>query len=194
LAGAAKGSGGMPRLLRGVQWLVRNAQDTRRALEVNERHYDLGNDLYEAMLGPSMTYTCGYRGRGATTLEAMQEDKFRLICEKLRLAPGQRVLDIGCGFGSFAKFAATTCGVEVTGITLSKEQLAYGTRACAGLPVTLHYLDYRDATDRFGPGSFDHVVSIGMFEAVGPKNYRAYMKQAHAVLREGGIFLLHTIG
>ncbi len=169
-----------------------NAQDKRRAKRVGELHYDLGNELYESMLDPRLVYTCGY-WRNAKNLQEAQEHKLRLICEKLYLRPGQKILDVGCGWGSFAKYAAENYGVSVVGITISKEQLAYGKKHCEGLPVDLRFLDYRDLPKEFSE-PFDHVVSIGMFEHVGPKNYSLYMETIRKVLKPNGLFLLHTIG
>ncbi len=189
-----KGSGGLPKIITSLAWFFHNAQSKRKARQVAYKHYDLGNALYSAMLDPRMIYTCSYRERGATSNPRAQEDKLRLVCEKIGLKPGQRVLDIGCGWGGFAKFAAEEFGAHVVGIANSKEQLTLGRELCKGLPIELKNLDYRDILKEFGPESFDHVVSIGMFEAVGPKNFRVYMQQAHAVLKPGGYFLLHTIG
>lgn len=193
-ARADKGSGGLLRPLIGLQQRLRNPHSLARAREVNEQHYDLGNDLYEAMLGPSMVYTCGYQGRGARTLEDMQRDKLQIVCEKIGLKPGDRVLDIGCGFGAFAKFATERFGASVVGVSLSKEQLAYGRAWCSGLPVELVELDYRNVPDCYQPESFDHVVSIGMFEAVRPENFRTFMDVVARMLKPGGLCLLHTIG
>jgi len=192
--GADRGSGGVPRLMTNLAWLFQNAQNMSRAIHVARKHYDLGNDLYEAMLDPSMAYTCGYYGRGAQTLEQAQTAKFRLVCEKIGLKRGQRVLDIGCGWGSFAAYAAREYGATVVGIANSVEQLALGRERCGDLPVTLINMDYRDGPERLGAHSFDHIVSIGMFEAVGPKNFRTYMRIAETMLKPGGLFLLHTIG
>jgi cyclopropane-fatty-acyl-phospholipid synthase len=166
-----------------------NMQSKTKAWEVNHVHYDLDNDLYQKMLDPRMVYTCGYWESGAKNLAQAQEAKLDLICRKIGLKAGQTVLDIGCGFGSFAKFAAEKYGAIVTGITLSKEQRALGQEMCKGLPVELRLQDYRDVQ-----GRFDHIVSIGMFEAVGHKNFREYMEVAHRCLKDGGVFLLHTIG
>ncbi|MEW5972173.1 MAG: cyclopropane fatty acyl phospholipid synthase [Pseudomonadota bacterium] len=165
-----------------------NLQTPRRARRVGEVHYDLGNDFYQAMLDARMTYTCGY-WRQARTLDEAQEAKLDLVCRKLDLRPGQRVLDIGCGWGSFARFAAERYGVEVVGVTISREQLELGRELCRGLPVELRLQDYR-ALDE----PFDHIASLGMFEHVGHKNYRTYLEIAHRCLREDGLFLLHTIG
>lgn len=165
-----------------------NRQTLRRARQVGEVHYDLGNDFYQAMLDPRMTYTCGY-WRHARTLDEAQEAKLDLVCRKLDLRPGQRVLDIGCGWGSFARFAAERYGAEVVGVTISREQAELGRELCRGLPVDLRLQDYREVDE-----AFDHIVSIGMFEHVGHKNYRTYLEVAHRCLRNEGLFLLHTIG
>ena len=123
-------------------------------------HYDVGNAFFEGLLGPSMTYSCGY-WRHATTLEQAQDAKHDLIYRKLGLGPGMRVLDVGCGWGSFARFAAES-GAEVVGVTLSAPQAAYGRDRCRGLPVTILELDYRDpALAALGP--FDRIASVGMF-------------------------------
>ena len=168
-----------------------NLQSYRRAFEIGERHYDNGNDLYQAMLDKRMTYTCGYwSGKPkAGTLDEAQEAKLDLVCRKLGLKAGEHVLDIGCGWGSFAKFAAERYGARVTGITVSREQAELGREMCKGLPVELRLEDYREVR-----GKFDHVVSLGMFEHVGKKNYRVFMKIVDRCLAEGGLFLLHTIG
>ncbi len=173
-----------------IKAAVFNMQSKRKAWEVNHVHYDLDNDLYQKMLDPRMVYTCGYWESGATNLAEAQEAKLDLICRKIGLKEGQKVLDIGCGFGSFAKFAAQKYGAQVVGITLSKEQRAFALESCKGLPVDIRLQDYRDVRDE----TFDHIVSIGMFEAVGFKNFRAYMEVAHRCLKDGGLFLLHTIG
>lgn len=166
-----------------------NLQSRRKAWEVNHVHYDLDNDLYQKMLDPRMVYTCGYWESGAKDLAQAQEAKLDLVCRKIGLKAGQRILDIGCGFGSFAKYAAEKYGAIVVGITLSKEQRALGQEMCKGLPVEIRLQDYRDVNE-----PFDHIVSIGMFEAVGLKNFRRYMEVAHRCLKDGGVFLLHTIG
>jgi cyclopropane-fatty-acyl-phospholipid synthase len=140
------------------------------------------------MLDERMTYSCAY-WKNATTLDEAQEAKLDLICRKLGLRAGDRVLDIGCGWGSFLKFAAARYGVTGTGVTLSDEQVALGREMCAGLPIELRLQDFRDLDDHF-----DHIVSTGMFEHVGPRNYRTYMKIVAKNLRAGGLFLLHTIG
>lgn len=165
-----------------------NRQSRRRAAQVGEHHYDIGNDVFEAMLDPSMSYSCGYWAHADNLAEA-QQHKLRLSCEKLQLEPGQRLLDIGCGWGGLARFAAQEYGVEVTGITISKEQKAFAEERCRGLPVTIELADYREID-----GRYDRIISIGMFEHVGPKNYRDYFDVAKRLLTDDGLFLLHTIG
>lgn len=165
-----------------------NLQSTRRAFQVGEQHYDAGNDVFEAMLDSRMIYSCGYWERAAD-LEQAQFDKLRMICEKLQLRAGETLLDIGCGWGGLARFAAEHYGVKVTGVTVSKEQLVLARERCKGLPVNLLLQDYRDLR-----GQFDKIVSVGMFEHVGPKNYDTYFRTACRLLKPEGIFLLHTIG
>ncbi len=167
---------------------AKNLQSRKGAKKVGEVHYDAGNDLYEKMLDKRLAYSCGY-WKDATTLDAAQEAKLDLICRKLGLAKGMKVLDIGCGWGSFARFAAEKYGVSVVGVTISNEQAEYAGKICTGLPVEIKFMDYRDVE-----GEFDRIVSVGMFEHVGKKNYRTYMKTAHRLLKDGGQFLLHTIG
>lgn len=147
-----------------------------------------GNDVFEAMLDSSMIYSCGY-WEHAGNLEQAQIDKLDMICQKLRLRPGETLLDIGCGWGGLARFAAERYGVKVTGVTVSKEQLALARERCKGLPIDLLLQDYRDLQ-----GQFDKIVSVGMFEHVGPKNYDTYFKTVRRLLKTDGIFLLHTIG
>lgn len=168
--------------------ILLNPSGKARAFQVGERHYDLGNRLYRGMLDRRMVYSCGY-WKNADNLDAAQEAKLDLICRKLGLKRGDRVLDVGCGWGSFAEYAAERYGVEVVGITVSKEQVVLGNESCRGLPVELRLLDYRDME-----GEFDHVVSIGMFEHVGLRNYRIYMEKVRQCLKDGGLFLLQTIG
>ena len=165
-----------------------NHQSPTRAWEVGKRHYDLGNDFYRDMLDSRMTYTCGYWGDGAATLDEAQEAKLDMICRKLDLQPGERVLDIGCGWGSFMRYAAENYGVECVGVTISREQAEHGRQHCAGLPVRFELKDYRDLDE-----TFDKIVSIGMFEHVGHKNYDTYMEVARRCLKPDGLFLLHTI-
>jgi cyclopropane-fatty-acyl-phospholipid synthase len=164
-----------------------NPQSRRRAPEVAKRHYDIGNDLYQAMLDRRLVYTCGY-WKYAKTLDEAQEAKLDLVCHKLGLEPGMRLLDLGCGFGGLAKYAAQNYGVHVTGLTLSRRQLELGQRMCAGLPVELCLQDYRDAH-----GKYDRVVSVGLLEHVGVRNHRTYMAVVDRCLAPGGISLFHTI-
>ncbi len=140
------------------------------------------------MLDKRMVYTCGY-WRNANNLNDAQEAKLELTCKKLNLKPGMKVLDIGCGWGSFAKYAAEKYKVKVVGITISKEQVILGNKLCKGLPVEIRLQDYRDLNEKF-----DRIVSLGMFEHVGPKNYKTYMKVVDRCLKDDGLFLLHTIG
>ncbi len=166
-----------------------NNQNKHKAFEVGEAHYDMGNILYRRMLDTHMAYSCGY-WKDANTLDDAQTAKLDLICRKLNIQKGQRLLDIGCGWGSFSRFAAQHYGANVVGVTISKEQHALAVERCKGLPVDIRLQDYRDIED----GPFDHLISIGMFEHVGPKNYRTYFEKAHKLLKKDGLFLLHTIG
>jgi cyclopropane-fatty-acyl-phospholipid synthase len=165
-----------------------NMQARRRAFIIGERHYDLGNDLFQNMLDKRMNYSCAY-WKDAVTLDKAQENKLELICKKLYLKPGMKVLDIGCGWGAFGKYAAEKYGVEVIGITVSKEQVILGRELCKGLHVEFRLQDYRDVNEKF-----DRMVSVGMIEHVGNKNYREYFKIAERNLIDDGLFLLHTIG
>ena len=160
----------------------------RKAFEVGEKHYDIGNDLYAAMLDKRMIYSCGY-WKDATTLDAAQEAKLDLICRKAGLAPGMRILDIGSGWGGFLRFAAERYGVEGVGLTVSKEQAEYANANRGNLPIETRLQDYLGMD-----GEFDRVISIGMFEHVGVKNYRAYMEKVRQLLSTDGLFVLHTIG
>lgn len=175
---------------------VTNQQRGRRAYAVGERHYDLGNDLYCAMLDSRLNYTCAY-WKDARTLDEAQEAKLDLVCRKIGLRPGMRVLELGCGWGAFAKFAAERYGAQVLGVTVSKQQVELGRQRCAGLPVELRLQDYRLVGLEPSSGeqhAFDAVISIGIMEHVGYKNYRAYMQVADRCLKEGGVAFIHTIG
>jgi cyclopropane-fatty-acyl-phospholipid synthase len=165
-----------------------NMQRKSRAYNIAERHYDLGNDLYRLMLDKGMNYSCGYWKR-AKNLDEAQEDKLELVCRKIGLQKGMRVLDIGCGWGGFANHAAERHDAKVVGITVSREQVALAQARCRDLPVEIRLQDYRDLDERF-----DRIVSIGMIEHVGFKNYRRYMQIAERCLVPEGLFLLHTIG
>jgi cyclopropane-fatty-acyl-phospholipid synthase len=168
------------------KWL--NRQNARRAWQVGEEHYDLDNEFYRAMLDPRMTYSCGYWS-DAHDLASAQEAKLDLICRKLGLEPGMKVLDIGCGWGSFMSYAAEHYGVTCTGVTISREQHELVRQRYRHLPIDCQLLDYRDLEARY-----DRVVSVGMFEHVGQHNYREFMQVARRCLNPDGIFLLHTIG
>lgn len=174
--------------LRVLQARLINYQSRMRAFHVGKRHYDLGNDLYNAMLDRRMIYSCGY-WKEAASLEEAQEAKLDLICRKLRIEPGMKVLDIGCGWGGTARFIAENYGAEVVGVTISEEQAKLAREANRGLPVEIRLADYRSLA-----GKFDRIVSIGMFEHVGYKNYPVFIKLTGKLLKEDGLFLLHTIG
>ncbi len=165
-----------------------NLQRPARAHEIGEHHYDIGNDLYRAMLDKRMVYSCAY-WTGADDLDQAQEHKLELICRKLRLEQGKKLLDIGCGWGGLAAYAAKNYGVEVVGLTVSKEQVGLACRICQTYPVDIRLMDYRCLDE-----TFDAIVSVGMFEHVGHKNYRTYMEVVQRSLKPGGLFLLHTIG
>ena len=179
-------------LLQALRAQLFNLQSLRRAWRVGEVHYDLGNDFFEAMLDSRMTYTCGYWA-AASTLEEAQTAKLELVCAKLGLRPGMRLLDIGCGWGSLLRHAAECYRVDGVGLTISRQQAELGKQRCDGLSVDFRLVDYRD----FGQGSterFDRVASLGMFEHVGHKNHRAFFEVARRCLRDDGLLLLHTIG
>lgn len=165
-----------------------NAQKKSRAFIIGELHYDIGNELYSAMLDRQMVYSCGYYN-DANTLDEAQKAKLDLICRKIKLEPGMRILDIGCGWGALVKFAAEHYGAKAVGITVSVEQAKHAKSMCSDLPVEIRLQDYRDLNEKF-----DHIVSVGMFEHVGYKNYRTFMNIVNRCLIPEGIFLLHTIG
>lgn len=175
-------------LLRILGEMIVNPQRRSKAFEIGEHHYDIGNDLYQAMLDRRMVYTCAY-WRNAETLDEAQGAKLDLVCRKLGLKPGQKVLDIGCGWGSFLKYAAEKYGVAGVGNTVSKEQVKLGRQLCAGWPIQIELQDYRDIE-----GRYDHIVSLGMFEHVGYKNYRTFMQVVSRHLADDGLFLLDSIG
>lgn len=165
-----------------------NLQTIPRSLEVGKKHYDLGNDLFKNMLDSRMNYSCAYWD-GVNDLDSAQINKLELICQKLQIQPGMKILDIGCGFGSFAKYVTEKYQASVVGVTISKEQQKYAMENCKGLPVEIRFEDYRKLNEEF-----DRIVSIGMFEHVGYRNYRTYFETAHRCLADHGLFLLHTIG
>ena len=165
-----------------------NLQSKRRAFIIGEKHYDMGNDLFRNMLDSRMNYSCAY-WKDAKNLDEAQINKLELICRKLYLKPGMNVLDIGCGWGAFGKYAAEKYNVEVHGITVSKEQVELGRKLCEGVPVKFSLMDYRGLN-----GKYDRIVSVGMAEHVGYKNYRTFFEVANKCLKDDGLFLLHSIG
>lgn len=171
-----------------VQALLFNRQTKELSLEVAERHYNLDNELFLSFLDPYNQYSCAYFNE-TDDLDHAQLNKLELICGKLNLQPTDRVLDIGFGWGGFAKYVAEEYGCNVTGVNISQEQTRYAQEFCKGLPINVLLQDYRDVK-----GTFEKIVSVGMFEHVGAKNYREFMEVAHRCLKDGGIFLLHTIG
>jgi cyclopropane-fatty-acyl-phospholipid synthase len=177
----------LPNLWAVVSALLVNQQTIRRSRKVGRVHYDLSNDFFEAMLDPNMQYSCALFGDG-DDLAAAQLRKLDWICERLRLRPGLRLLDIGCGWGGLARYAARQYGCRVVGITISREQFEYAQRWCRGLDIEIQLGDYREVT-----GQFDRVVSVGMVEHVGHKNYRTYFRAAADSLGEDGFFLCQGI-
>ncbi len=167
---------------------VLNLQTKKRAAQDVGYHYNLGNILYQNMLDKYMTYSCAY-WKDAGTLEQAQEAKLKLICDKISLRPGMTLLDVGCGWGSLMKYAAENYSADCTGITLAKEQVDLGRELCKGLPVEFILKDYREIS-----GKYDRIVSVGMIEHVGSKNYRRFFRIMDDHLKEDGLFLLHTIG
>ena len=203
-SGAADRVRGCWRLLvRVLPSLVFNLQNLSRAKVVARRHYDLGNDLFLSFLDPYLQYSCAYfkdlpagsdplaqpDDEVSRDLEQAQRAKMRLICEKLELRPGETLLDIGCGWGGLARFAAEEYGCAVTGVNISRRQIDFAREFCRGLPVDIVDLDYR-----LLDGTYDKIVSVGMFEHVGHKNYQTFMGTAARCLKPDGLFLLHTIG
>jgi cyclopropane-fatty-acyl-phospholipid synthase len=170
---------------------LRNRQSKARSKQVAKEHYDLGNDLYQAMLDRRMQYTCAY-WKDAGTLDEAQKNKLHLICRKIQLQPGMRVLELGGGFGGLAHFMAAEYGCHVVSYNISKEQVAFGRDLCKGLPVRFEQKDYREAADE--PEQFDRVVTIGLCEHIGYKNYRGFLELMYQRLSDRGLALLHTIG
>ena len=165
-----------------------NLQSPDGAAIAVRRHYDLGNDLFFSFLDPCNQYSCAYF-QGTDDLAKAQQNKLDLICRKIDLQPKDQVLDIGCGWGGCARYAAEHYGCAVMAVNLSEEQIRYAREYCKNLPVKFLREDYRQIE-----GSFNKIVSVGMFEHVGKKNYETFMKVVHRCLKEEGIFLLHTIG
>ncbi len=183
-----KVSGDMSILLSMIKARVLNPQTISRARKVGEQHYDIGNELYRRMLDKRMVYSCGY-WKNANTLDEAQEAKLDLTCRKLGIKKGERVLDIGCGWGGFAQFAAERYRASVLGVTISKDQAQLARERCAGFDVQIELQDYREVQ-----GKFDKIVSIGMFEHVGSRNYITYMETVHRLLLDNGLTMIHTIG
>ena len=175
-------------ILNALRARLLNLQTPSRAFEVGEKHYDLGNDLYQRMLDKRLNYTCAY-WKKAKTLDEAQEAKLDLVCKKIKIKPGMKILEFGCGWGSFARYAAEKYGANVLGVTVSKEQVELGRELCKGLPVELRLQDYREVD-----GQYDAVISIGILEHVGYKNYRTYMEVVDRCLKTDGIAFIHTIG
>ncbi len=173
-----------------IKAMVLNYGGKSKAFVIGERHYDRDTSLFRNMLDKRMVYSCGY-WKDARTLDEAQEAKLELVCNKLFLKPGMNVFDIGCGWGSFCKFAAEKYGARTVGVTVSKRQAEFGSELCKGLPVEIRFQDYREITEQ---EHADRIVSIGMFEHVGYKNYRVFMKVVHRLLKKGGLFMLQTVG
>lgn len=177
-------------LLGALNSKIFNPQTISRSFEVGQKHYDTGNDFFQNMLDKRMVYTCGY-WKNAKSLDEAQEHKLELVCQKLQLQKGMKVLDIGCGWGSFMKYASQKYGVSCVGLTVSKEQKILGEKLCAGLPIEFVLDDYRNHNPT---EKYDRIVSLGMFEHVGSKNYNDFFGVAQKLLKPEGLFLLHTIG
>ncbi len=166
-----------------------NRQSKKRAYQVAQTHYDLDNDLFMSFLDPYNQYSCAYFDDNSDDLTQAQVRKMKLICAKLELSPDDHLLDIGFGWGGLARFAAENYGCTVTGVNISREQISFAKDFCKGLPVRILERDYREIE-----GEYSKIVSVGMFEHVGYKNYRTFMESVHHCLSNDGIFLLHTIG
>lgn len=171
-----------------VQAKVLNMQTVAKSKRVAAMHYN-ETEAYKASLDARMTGSCGYWPEGVTNVDQAQEAKLDMICRKVQLKPGETVWDIGCGWGAFMGFAAEKYGANCVGVTVSPDQAAYGRERYKGLPIEFQVKDYREFT-----GKADKVVSMGMFEHVGYKNFRAYFETARRVIKDDGLFLLHTIG
>jgi len=171
-----------------LQARVLNMQTLSRSQRVAKMHYN-ETDAYKASLDARMTGSCGYWPEGVTNVDQAQEAKLDMVCRKVGLKPGQTVFDIGCGWGAFMGFAAERYGARCVGVTVSPEQAEYGRARYKDLPVEFQVKDYREFD-----GKVDHVVSMGMFEHVGHKNYRTYFEVARRAIADDGLFMLHTIG
>lgn len=171
-----------------------NQQNPRKSREVAVQHYNLSNRLYELMLGKSMAYTCSY-WKNAHSLDEAQFDKYDLICKKLHLKPGEKVLELGCGWGGLAKYMAEKYGCEVFAFDIGEGPSSYAKEFCKNLPVTIYQCDYRD-THIYNPNKikFDKLVSVGVLEHIGYKNYQNFLNITSGFIKPEGIFLLHSIG
>jgi cyclopropane-fatty-acyl-phospholipid synthase len=165
-----------------------NMQTISRSKRVAQMHYS-ETDAYMATLDRRMTGSCGYWPEGVTNVDEAQEAKLDMVCRKVGLKPGDRVWDIGCGWGAFMGFAAEKYGANCVGVTVSPDQAEYGRKRYKDLPIEFHVKDYREFQ-----GKVDHIVSMGMFEHVGYKNYRTYFETARRAIKDDGLFMLHTIG
>lgn len=180
--------GGFKHLLHFLPALLLNLQSRARSRMIAERHYDLDNDLFFSFLDSYHQYSCGYF-KETNDLEEAQRQKMELIARKLELSSRDHLLDVGSGWGGLARFAAEVHHCRVTGINISTPQLDYARESCRDLPVEFQDCDYRQIT-----GSFEKIVSVGMFEHVGRKNYRKFMEVLNRSLQDQGLLLLHTIG
>jgi cyclopropane-fatty-acyl-phospholipid synthase len=171
-----------------VQARMLNMQTIHRSRRVAAMHYNQ-TEAYRASLDQRMTGSCGYWPEGVDHLDQAQEAKLDMVCRKVGLKPGQLVWDIGCGWGAFMGYAAERYGARCVGVTVSPDQAEYGRQRYQHLPVEFQVKDYREFT-----GKVDHVVSMGMFEHVGYKNYRVYFEAARRAMSDNGLFMLHTIG
>ncbi|MFD1944778.1 cyclopropane fatty acyl phospholipid synthase [Paradevosia shaoguanensis] len=171
-----------------VQARFLNMQNLARSQRVAQMHYN-ETDAYKASLDKRMTGSCGYWPEGVTNVDEAQEAKLDMVCRKIGVKPGQTVFDIGCGWGAFMGFAAEKYGANCVGVTVSPDQAEYGRARYKDLPVEFQVKDYREFQ-----GKTDHVVSMGMFEHVGHKNFRTYFEVARRVISDNGLFMLHTIG
>lgn len=171
-----------------------NQQSRSKSEAVAKKHYNVGNTLFELMLGKSMAYTCSY-WKDATSLDEAQFAKYDLVCKKLYLKPGDTVLELGCGWGGLAKFMAEKYGCEVVACDIGVEPAHYAKELNKNLPVTIYRSDYRDV-DVYNPKQvkFDKIVSVGVLEHVGYKNYKQLLHIARSFIKKDGIFLLHSIG
>ena len=183
-----KVKGGVKYLLLFLPEIIFNRQSKSRSHNNVKRHYDIGNDLFMSFLDTYNQYSCAYFNN-SDSLNQAQQNKLDLICKKIAVGSDDQVLDIGCGWGGFAKYAAEHYGCNVTAVNISKKQRRYAKDFCKSLPVHFLDRDYRNIR-----GSFDKIVSVGMFEHVGEKNYKVFMQTVHRCLKDDGIFLLHTIG